>query len=196
MNDMSWFEAFAIVNDFLRYQGDEMEVQAWDRFLESPFPHLVGQVAADGEKLAKAVDAWDGQGVEQLLFRLVQVVEQLPRLIGGEANAPANYLNYVVRLWELAALHRAGNAGIVNQVFAWVEEDARLREAIAAHRLKFINEVRVGVGRGAVPVVVMGKEVLFDGIDEGFFQPDYCDRCGCELDTGGNCWLCGVGDGS
>lgn len=148
-SDLSWFEAFVLVNDLVRYQGDEVEIKAWEKFLESPFPHLFGQVASDGERFAAAAKVWDGQGVEYLLFRLLKVIEQLPELIG--------------------------------------REDGKGRRMVrrARRALPFVDMT------STVPRHLdMLEDQLFDGFDEGVFQPDYCEDCGAELDTGGNCLVC------
>lgn len=197
-HEMSWFEAFNVVNDFLRFQGDQVEVRAWERFLESPFPHLIGQAAVDGERLVDAVAGWDGEGVEQLLFRLTKVVEQLPRLIRGQGDGQpaADYLGHVVMLWELAALQRVGNMGILERIGSWIEQDDVLRGAIQARRELVLaggQNGKRGPGVQARPVIVMGQpatdSVLFEGFDE-VYQPGYCEECGAELPVDNCCIVC------
>ena len=84
MSELSWFEAFSVVDGHLKDAGDDALGAAWQRFLEWPFPILRYRGVGDVERFLATADVRDDQGVELLLFRLVKAVEQLPDLIGGQ----------------------------------------------------------------------------------------------------------------
>lgn len=91
---MNWFEAFQMVNAELMATDDEELIDAWCIFLRSPFPHLANPPAAEGvpagrvlgfaEKFLETAEQWQGRGKELLIFRLVQAVEALVDVVGGE----------------------------------------------------------------------------------------------------------------
>ena len=185
MSELSWFEAMGVVDGHMR-GGDEELMEAWLVFLRSPFPHLFGKAARDGERFVATAEHYDGRGVEHLLFRLAQAVEALPGLVGVQGPAP--YLKQLVALWETVASQGAGEMGVINKVFAWAEEDAELREAILVRRRWAMKQRRNDLGPGCkpVPIVVMGKSV-----DEAY-QRAYCDDCGMELSVDGECVNCSI----
>ena len=108
-------------------------------------------------------------------------MEQLPGLLGRQGEA-GPYLEYVVRLWELAALQRVGNDGIVSQVSKWAAQDDVLRLAIREYRQQALKQ----------PANRWVASYASKGDMDEVFQPSYCDDCGAELDVDGVCVVCEV----
>lgn len=103
---MNWFESLLTVDRHMRQQDDDELSTAWQRFLESPFPHIWGfppseDGAAQNESLKgahqflKTAMNWRGGGLELLIFRLVQAIEELPILMGYQ---PPDRRDWIVRI--------------------------------------------------------------------------------------------------
>ena len=184
MSEMTWYQAFDLVNAYLKEQQDEELEQAWHTFLQSPFPHLNGRAGRSVEDFLATAEHFEGKGAEYLVYRLTQVVEQLPAMLGG-APGPGPYLQMVVELWDLVALKGGMGAAVINQIFEWAETDEELKEALLVRkRDQRLREKVDQLDWHFMPVMINGQAV-----DEAF-QTGYCDDCGYELDPDGKCPIC------
>lgn len=182
MSEMKWYEAFTLLDDYIKGGLNDEVDQAWQTFLQSPFPHLNSRAAKSAEDFLATAEHYDGKGTEYLIYRLTKVVEDLPALLNIEPQ-PSPYLQMVVQLWELMVAR--GGDPLAIDIYAWSEQYPELREALLVR--KRTRELKARVKEQSwlyMPVVVNGKPV-----DEAF-QTAYCDECGAELGTDGQCQIC------
>ena len=89
---MNWYEAFLMVDEAVRSAEDPQLAEAWELFLQSPFPHLGGfpptgngqgeaGVPQKAEQFLQTAVRFRGRGVELLLYRLAKAVEGLNQYI-------------------------------------------------------------------------------------------------------------------